>query len=137
MFPRTPLCLLLDGLYANQNVIRLIEEKRWKYMITFKEGSMKERFAEAVSLGRLQKDNRLEVQRLKARQRIAWVVNLTVAEFTPNVLFCQEQPDEGKVTDFVWLTNFHLHKRNVENIAKGGRLRWKIENEGFNVQKNR
>jgi hypothetical protein len=136
MFPRTPLCLLLDGLYANQNVIRLIEEKRWKYIITFKEGSMKERFAEAVSLGRLQKDNRIEVQRPKARQRIAWVENLPVAEFTPNVLFCQEQSDKGKVTDFVWLTNFHLHKHNVETIAKGGRLRWKIENEGFNVQKN-
>ena len=39
--------------------------------------------------------------------------------------------------DFVWLTNLHLCANNVENIAnKGGRLRWKIENEGFNVQKN-
>ena len=37
----------------------------------------------------------------------------------------------------MWLTNFHLCKNNVQNIAnKGGRLRWKIENEGFNVQKN-
>ena len=40
LFPRTPLCLLLDGLYANQNVIRLIEQNFWKYIITFKEGSM-------------------------------------------------------------------------------------------------
>jgi len=32
-FPRTSLCLLLDGLYANQNVIRLIESRRWKYII--------------------------------------------------------------------------------------------------------
>ena len=53
-FPRTPLCLLLDGLYANQNVIRLIEAKRWKYIITFKEGSMPERFPEAVALAGMQ-----------------------------------------------------------------------------------
>ena len=39
LFPRTPLCLLLDGLYANQNVIRLIQDREWKYIITFKEGS--------------------------------------------------------------------------------------------------
>ncbi len=136
MFPRTSLCLLLDGLYANQNVIRLIEAKQWKYITTFKEGSMKERFAEAVALGRIQKKNRLLIEQSKVRQRIAWVEQLPVAEFTPNVLFCQEQSDKGKVTDFVWLTNFHLNKNRVENIAKGGRLRWKIENEGFNVQKN-
>jgi len=57
MFPRTPLCLLLDGLYANQNVMRLIEKNRWKYIITFKESSMPERFDEALSLARLQKTN--------------------------------------------------------------------------------
>ncbi len=136
LFPRTPFCLLLDGLYANQNVIRMIEEKRWKYIITFKEGSMKERFAEAVALGHIQKENRLTIKRPKVSQRVAWVQNLPIAEFTPNVLFCQETSAKGKVTDFVWLTNFHLCRNNVENIAKGGRLRWKIENEGFNVQKN-
>lgn len=70
-------------------------------------------------------------------QRFAWAEALPIAEFTPNVLFCHEQPDTGDATDYVWLTNFHLCRNNVENIAKnGGRLRWKIENEGFNVQKN-
>ena len=42
-----------------------------------------------------------------------------------------------KKTKFVWLTNLEVAKNNVIKIAKGGRLRWKIENEGFNVQKNR
>ena len=70
-------------------------------------------------------------------QRFAWAEALPIAEFTPNVLFCHEQPDTGDATDYVWLTNFHLCRNNVENIANnGGRLRWKIENEGFNVQKN-
>ncbi len=137
LFPRTPMCLLLDGLYANQNVIRTIEANLWKYIITFKEGSMPERFNEALSLARLQKDNRLYVRQDNCTQSFQWVDQLPVAEFTPNVLFCREQPHEKETTNFVWLTNFELSSRKVENIAnKGGRLRWKIENEGFNVQKN-
>ena len=42
-----------------------------------------------------------------------------------------------KQTRFVWLTNFKVNKNNITEIARGGRLRWKIENEGFNIQKNR
>jgi hypothetical protein len=60
-----------------------------------------------------------------------------VAEFTPNVIFCVDQPKGKAATRFVCLTNFRVGSNNVTNIAnKGGRLRWKIENEGFNVQKN-
>jgi hypothetical protein len=136
-FPRTPLCVLLDALYANQNVIRLIEANRWKYLITFKEGSMPERFAEAQTLGRLQPRNTLQVQEQNRTQAFMWVEQLPVAEFTPNVLFCQEAAQGKEATDFVWLTNFRVCANNVANIAnKGGRLRWKIENEGYNVQKN-
>jgi hypothetical protein len=137
LFPRTPLCLLLDSLYANQNVIRLIDAKRWKYIITFKEGAMKERYAEALALRTMQPRNRLRVQQPKALQRFAWVDGLPIAEFTPNVLFCHEVPEAGKPRTFAWLSNFLLCANNVEKIAnKGGRLRWKVENEGFNVQKN-
>jgi hypothetical protein len=136
-FPRTPLCILLDSLYANQNVIRLVESKRWKYIITFKEGSMKARFPEAVSLASIQTENRLAVEQPDRQQQFAWAEALPVAEFSPNVLFCRDQAKTGTPRQFVWLTNFHLCRNNVEKIAnQGGRLRWKVENEGFNVQKN-
>jgi len=137
LFPRTPLCLLLDGLYANQNVIRLVEGNRWKYITTFKEGSMPERFTEALALARLQKDNRLLVKEKTRTQSFRWVNKLPIAEFTPNVIFCREKPENKEATNFVWLTNFHVYRNNIQNIAnKGGRLRWNIENQGYNVQKN-
>ena len=137
LFPRTPFCLLLDALYASQNVIRLIESKRWKYIISFKKGSMPERFPEAVTLADMQPDNRLSLKQPGTTQRFRWADNLPIAEFTPNVLFCHELPESGEAVQFVWLTNFHLCRNNAANIANnGGRLRWKIENEGFNVQKN-
>jgi hypothetical protein len=40
------------------------------------------------------------------------------------------------VQQFVYITDLPLTLDNVVNIANGGRLRWKIENEGFNTQKN-
>ena len=137
LFPRTPFCLLLDSLYANQQVIRLCEKHRWKYIITFKEGSMPERYAEALALARLQKANRLEQPIKKGTQSFRWAEELPVAEFSPNVIFCLERIESKGATRFVWLTNFTLTGSNVPSIAnKGGRLRWKIENEGYNVQKN-
>ena len=45
--------------------------------------------------------------------------------------------DKSKqITRFVYITNVKQTVDNVINTANGGRLRWKIENEGFNTQKN-
>jgi hypothetical protein len=39
-------------------------------------------------------------------------------------------------TRFVHVTDIALDENNVHKISQTGRLRWKIENEGFNNQKN-
>ncbi len=44
---------------------------------------------------------------------------------------CEEQIGKHK-----WLTNFLLTSNNILALSKAGRHRWKIENEGFNLQKN-
>ena len=45
--------------------------------------------------------------------------------------------DGGKeIHEFQWITNIGLTDRNLEEMIKAGRGRWKIENEGFNNQKN-
>jgi hypothetical protein len=35
-----------------------------------------------------------------------------------------------------WVTDFHVHQDNVYQLMRGGRARWKIENETFNTLKN-
>jgi len=35
-FPRLRICLLLDGLYPNKNVLRICEKNQWAYFITLK-----------------------------------------------------------------------------------------------------
>jgi hypothetical protein len=42
----------------------------------------------------------------------------------------------GKLQYFSWITDFVLTPDNVDVIMRGGRARWKIENETFNTLKN-
>ena len=44
--------------------------------------------------------------------------------------------NELKTTRFVHLTDIKVTWRNAPEVSQNGRLRWKIENEGFNCQKN-
>jgi len=53
-----------------------------------------------------------------------------------NVLEYWEVHPDGKVQYFSWITDFVLTSDNVYHIMRGGRSRWKIENETFNTLKN-
>ena len=41
-----------------------------------------------------------------------------------------------KVQHFSWVTDLRVSQRNVYHLMRGGRARWKIENETFNTLKN-
>lgn len=42
--------------------------------------------------------------------------------------------NEGK--EYMWIVSFKITARNSKEIINFGRQRWRIENEGFNIQKN-
>ncbi len=43
---------------------------------------------------------------------------------------------KDKVQHCSWVTDLRVHKRNVYQLMRGGRARWKIENETCNTLKN-
>jgi hypothetical protein len=43
---------------------------------------------------------------------------------------------DDKSQHFSWVTDLRVSKRNVYHLMRGGRARWKIENETFNTLKN-
>ena len=53
-----------------------------------------------------------------------------------NVLEYWEVHPDHTVQSFSWITDFLLTPENVWAIMRGGRARWKIENETFNTLKN-
>jgi hypothetical protein len=135
-FPQLKICLLLDSLYAAGPVMDTLNKYRWKYIITFKEGSMPDRYDEFLKLEKLSTDNRKEITKDKAVGKYSWVNTIEHKGNFFDVIKLLEITADGR-TRFVWITNIKVNKNNIIQIAKGARLRWKIENEGFNIQKNR
>jgi len=136
-FPRLPICILGDSLYACQRVFEICERNGWKYIITFKEGSIRELYKEYEGIKMLGKGNRLEFETVETKQEYAWVQGLEHAGHAVEVFECIEtQKETGESTRFVWVTNFHVTKNKIIELGNGGRGRWKVENEGFNEQKN-
>jgi hypothetical protein len=50
--------------------------------------------------------------------------------------YWEENTITGKIQRFCWITDFVVSEENVFTIMRGGRARWKIENETFNTLKN-
>ena len=114
----------------------IAKEYGWKYIITFKEGSMSDRYDEFRRLRKLCPENKLEDSSGGVIRKYSWVKGIYhKGNYFDALELSEETPDKN--TRFVFMTNINVRKNNILKIAKGGRLRWKIENEGFNVQKNR
>lgn len=136
-FPQLKICLLLDGLYANKPVLDSCNKNGWKHIITFKEGSMPEVYREYESLKKSSTGNHGNYEQAGIKQEYYWAADVLQYKDISNinVLECIETK-AGKEKKFVWLTNFVVNEFSYREIGGGGRLRWKIENEGFNTQKN-
>jgi hypothetical protein len=57
-------------------------------------------------------------------------------EVRVNFLRYQELQDGQVVREWTWVTDLKLTRDNVVLVARGGRARWRIENETFNTLKN-
>ena len=148
-FPRLPICLLLDGLFAGGPTFQLCRDYDWRYMITLQEADLPQ-VHRSYELVRSQTPQNHKQVRLGPQQEITqelyWARQIAYRDSQDrqhalHVLVCQERKPtrrrDPSTTTFKWLTNFIPTAHNVDRLAnQAGRLRWKIENEGFNIQKN-
>ena len=134
-FPQLRICLLLDALYANGTAMGVCEQKGWKYLITFKEGSMPALWQEYQTLLDLSPQNRQTHRKARdVQQTFRWVEGLQHRddqgrEHRPSAFQCREHDGDRK-TLFAWLTNFPIDSQNVARWAieagvAGGRSRTK------------
>jgi hypothetical protein len=135
-YPQLRICLLMDSLYANQNIFAIAEKNGWKYIINFKEGSIPTVAEEFQALLKLEPENKKIIKNENISQELSWMHDIDHEGHKVNYIRCVEK-NGSEIKTYEWLTNFRIDRDNVEILAnKGGRQRWKIENQGFNMQKN-
>lgn len=135
--------LAVDNLYACGTVFALVQELRWSLVVTFKEGRTPALWQEFRALLPACPENHLRQAWGDGRvQQFRWVPQLAYEDsqgrlWKLNALECTETTAAGERQYFAWLTLLPVSRKTVAEIAqKGGRDRWKVENEGFNRQKN-
>ncbi len=126
-YKRLPICILGDSLYAVDPVFKLCKKNNWKYIFTFKEGRTKSIWLDFEGLKKL-KDN-------SNSKGCTWVNEIEYKDNVVNILEAKLVEKE-KEKMFTFITDIPIKERNAGKILFAGRSRWKIENEGFNNQKN-
>lgn len=126
-FPRLPICIMGDSLYASEKVFQICDNNEWNYLIRFKDGSIPSVAAEFHLL----KEREVQNHRDGAR----WVNGISYNKRMVNVMEFVFQKKNNELR-FQWITNIDITKKKVLEFAETGRKRWMIENEGFNIQKN-
>lgn len=141
-YPRLPICLQGDALYAAGPMMEICRGNHWKYILTQKETRQKllaENYAGIQKSGGAQ-----TIEKIGKEGGTGEYINHVEAaagkEETANMYRywyeAEGKNGEPETHEFQWLTNIELTAGNLEEMTGAGRDRWKIENEGFNNQKN-
>jgi hypothetical protein len=143
VYPRLPVLLLADGLYANQTFFGTCLKNDWCFIVTFKDGNLKTVWEEIGLLRPLHPGQKLD--RVKEKnpvrgwlsEQLQYINDLDYAKYKLNWVeykawYERKEPHEY----FSHLSDIRMDKSNAWEISRHGRLRWCIENEGFNTQKN-
>jgi hypothetical protein len=130
-----------DSLSSNAPHIETLQDHDLHYILGVKEGDHPYLFQQveaAEQAGRVTSYERHDraaglVHRFRFVNDVA--LNASNADVRVHFLEYWEIGDE-KVQHFSWVTDLRVSKRNVYALMRGGRARWKIENETFNTLKN-
>jgi len=137
-FPRLRICLLLDSLYANETLLDICLKNSWSFYVGFKQGSIPNLYKQMLDTMEKHPNQMIHGEDDDEHYTCRWACNLTYKHHVLHAVMCDvKAKSDGKETRFVFLTD---HRPNAERIREminmGGRQRGKIENQGFNVQKN-
>jgi hypothetical protein len=145
LYPRLPICLTADGLYPYRGFFDTCHANHWTFILTFKDGNLPSVWAEvnewlALNSNRPRCERRFQGP-VRIEQAFRWVSGIDYHGHPLQWLECVEtvthsQSGASTQSRFVHLTNLAVTDATVALLSRTGRLRWKIENEGFNTQKH-
>jgi hypothetical protein len=138
-YPRLSICIVADGLYPNQTFFRICEKQGWQWIVTLKDGNLPSVWKRVLKRQELthrrKREERIGQGKHKILRRYEWHPRMSYQGFRVNWYACEEVIEQES-NRFVWLSSIEMDCYSIIELSECGRLRWKIENQGFDVQKH-
>jgi hypothetical protein len=137
--PDLPLIVTEDALSSNAPHIRELEKHNLHYILGVKEGDHPFLFERVAAAQQTGQTTELEFQGIGVKHQFRFLNQVPLNKSNQDLLvnFVEYWEVKGEKTrHFCWVTDLTVRPKNVFQIMRGGRARWKIENETFNTLKN-
>jgi hypothetical protein len=139
--PKLKIIIAGDGLYSKQPFIDELKQNGMSFILVAKPKDhvfLQEWFTD---LKKMKETSKLEFKDPQGRRHLyEWVNNIPL-NGTPNadhVNYFEYSIFKGDKRTYrnSWVTDIPINENNIIQLVKGGRARWKVENEAFNTLKN-
>jgi hypothetical protein len=141
--PHLPVIVVADGLSSNAPHIRLLKDLKMHFLLVAKPSDHQYLFQEVT---KAMDENRYTIISWHPEDQpdvlceVGFAHDLPLNQANPDVrvnfLCYTEYGPEGQRLQITWVTDLELTTDNARHLVRGGRARWKIENETFNTLKN-
>ena len=148
--PHLKAVIVADGLTSNEPIIQLMRENRLRFILVCKESDHKY-LTDWVNAADEEDKTTLDTDKGGAKRHYEYMLNVpinyekqhclvNVVRFSETKMVSEgkgkNKKTKEKTTNWMWVTDLPLSLCNIEEFVRGGRARWKIENETFNTLKN-
>ena len=137
--PRLPLIIVEDALSANAPHIRELKRHNLRFILGVKPGDHRYLFAHVAQAQAEGRTTEFELAGDGVSHRFRFLNDVPLNESNADVCvnFLEYWEIKGdKTRHFSWISDFTIRRHNAHTLMRGGRARWKIENETFNTLKN-
>lgn len=138
-YPHVPFIITEDALSANAPHIQELQRHKLHFILGVKPGDHAYLFDYVNTAHEQGQTTTFEQTADGVTHRFRWLndVPLNASNTDVRVNFLEYWEMQGdRVQHFSWITDFVITQTNAATLMRGGRARWKIENETFNTLKN-
>ena len=139
--PKLKVIIIEDGLSSNAPHIKDLTKHNCRYILGAKPDDHKFLFAQVAEMKSHGKGSEFSKEEGDITHLFSFCNDLPLNETNQDVRinfleYCEINNKTNKKQHFTWVTDFNITQKNVYALMRGGRARWKIENETFNTLKN-
>lgn len=139
--PRLKLIVVEDGLASNAPHIRELKRLHMHFLLGAKPGDHEFLFDQVIAAFEDDRVTTLSWKVGENQANLSFVNNVPLNEANPDLLvnffhYVEYGPDGKTEKVFTFVTDLRVTRSNARLLVRGGRARWKIENETFNTLKN-